>query len=270
MNLFILIGFHLLAVIKSLNVGQIGCSVSRQIHSCSRSRDLFSTVTTPISPFDDEQANSVKGLGQFTTRRRHLLQSFCAVFISSLSLSRSSIAADDEPPPQERSRTILSGTVTLAPDVDDLPKKLSDRNTSALYITCRPDKPDNVPQGILNGSRGKAPPVMAARFENPNFPFPFDLVSPTHLTPEGASASQAAANIAAADATSFWWSSDDLIVSARWDSDGVAATRDPEDLVGRGLWKYKVGSVSSENDGVEIMLTGRGAFGKLVTGSSKK
>ena len=39
----------------------------------------------------------------------------------------------------------------------------------------------------------------------------------------------------------YWWSQDDLIVSARLDSDGVAATRSPEDLVGRGMYVYTNG-----------------------------
>ena len=96
------------------------------------------------------------------------------------------------------------------------------------------------------------------------------------MTPEGASASS---SVAGHDTTAtmgiptdvgqFWWSKDDLIVSARWDSDGVAATRDPEDLVGRGVWKHNGGTGGGGNN-VEIILTGRGAFGKLVTGGSKK
>lgn len=122
-----------------------------------------------------------------------------------------------------------------------------------MYVTCRPNRPDNVPRAILDGSRGKPPPVLAARFENPQFPFEFTLTT-DNLTPEGASAIEGSDNI--------WWSNEDLVVSARLDSDGVAATRDPNDLVGRGFYSSKT------QDAAMIELQGRGMFGKAVT--SKK
>lgn len=282
------VGCHLSVVTNSFKGGHLTSRASIQRHSFACSRNDFSIVnqseTTPISHPDVVQANEMIRMEESTSRRRQLLQSFCASVIASLlppSPSRASIVTDD-PPPKE-TLIVLSGTVILASDIE-LPKGTESAATtsssSALYITCRPDKPDNVPQAILNGSRGKAPPVLAARFENPTFPFTFDLVSPTNLTPEGASASlssssslagnEAIATIdIATEAGQFWWSGDDLIVSARWDSDGVAATRNPEDLVGRGLWKHK-GGTDGRGGNVEITLTGRGAFGKLVTGGSKK
>lgn len=126
---------------------------------------------------------------------------------------------------------------------------------AALYVTARPNKPDNVPRAILDGSRGKPPPVLAARFADPQFPFVFSLTS-ENLTPEGASI------IEGSSSDSIWWSGEDLIVSARFDSDGVAVTRDPTDLVGRGIYSAK----NKEN--ISIELQGRGLFGKSVT--SKK
>ena len=60
-----------------------------------------------------------------------------------------------------------------------------------------------------------------------------------------------------------WWANMDLVVSARWDSDGVAATRDPNDLVGRGLFQVRSGGE------VTVPLQGRGITGKFVTGKSK-
>ena len=131
---------------------------------------------------------------------------------------------------------------------------------SALYITCRPDKPDNVPLAILNGSRGKPPPVLSARIGNPKFPYEFELVSPRDLTIEGASDGESKTSVL--EYSKFWWKDDDLIVSARWDSDGVAATRSPDDLVGRGIWKQGDKALS-------VPLSGRGAFGKFATGSKK-
>lgn len=58
------------------------------------------------------------------------------------------------------------------------------------------------------------------------------------------------------------WSSLSLVVSGRLDSDGVAATRDTEDLVGRGLATKLAG------DGWQsaiVMLQGRGLAGRLLT-----
>jgi hypothetical protein len=163
------------------------------------------------------------------------------------------------------STTIVKGTVTLASNV-----VASGSENSALYITCRPDQPDNVPTAILSGTRGKAPPVLAARLPNPTFPLEFTLSAPRDLTPEGASSSSNGDDGSTTATTApFWWNKDDLIVSARWDSDGVAATRSPEDLVGRGLWKSQGGGADAT---VEVQLTGRGAFGKFATGGggSKK
>lgn len=146
--------------------------------------------------------------------------------------------------------THVTGTVTLQ-------NGLSSENIepgAALYITARTNKPDNVPKAILDGSRGKSPPVFASRFENPQFPFKFSLTS-ENLTVEGASAVEGSDN-------NVWWRGEDLVVSARLDSDGVAATRDPTDLVGRGFFS------SVLRDDVMIELQGRGMFGKAVT--SKK
>jgi len=137
----------------------------------------------------------------------------------------------------------------------------------ALYITCRPDRPDNVPAAILSGTRGKPPAVLTARFENPTFPFEFVLTK-ENITPEGS-------GTGSNDSNTFenyedddekrellWWRKDELIVSARWDSDGVAATRSPDDLVGRSSLRQQSAEL------VNISLQGRGAFGKFATKKS--
>lgn len=153
--------------------------------------------------------------------------------------------------------TFVYGTVNLPAGITDPgPVPTSDENNQpptkpALYVTVRPNRPDNVPRAILDGSRGKPPPVLAARFENPGFPFEFGL-GEKDLTPEGMGN----------ESGGYWWSSDDLIVSARWDSDGVAATRSPEDLVGRNLWK------KGTTEGFVLDLQGRGKFGKYATKKS--
>ncbi|KAL9189153.1 hypothetical protein ACHAXT_011643 [Thalassiosira profunda] len=113
----------------------------------------------------------------------------------------------------------------------------------------------NLQQYSVQG--GKAPPVLAARFPisgEDAFPFRFQLTA-NDVTQEGASF-----GLESAESTKpYWWEKETLVVSARLDSDGVAATRDPQDLVGRG-----VGRVLSGDD-IVVQLEGRGLFGKAVT-----
>ena len=62
----------------------------------------------------------------------------------------------------------------------------------------------------------------------------------------------------------------DLVLSARLDTDGNAATRSPEDLVGQGtMYKFKAED-SAQWARAPVTLTGRGAFGEFVTGGSSK
>ena len=141
----------------------------------------------------------------------------------------------------------MKGVATLQADLstDDIGPG------AALYVTARPNRPDNVPRAILDGSRGKPPPILAARYADPKFPYDFSLTS-ENLTPEGASMVEGS--------SSAWWQGEDLIVSCRFDSDGVAATRDPTDLVGRGFYSSK-----DPKQSVLVELEGRGLFGKSVT-----
>ena len=190
--------------------------------------------------------------------RRTINNSLLSLVASSLVLSPQVSQAAEEIEP----RTVLQGTVSLASGVPFPPESMESTSSSAIYLTCRPDKPDNVPAAILNGSRGKPPPVLAARIENPSFPLDISLVVPRDLTVEGASSTNASGDGKQLDIDNLWWLKEDLIVSARWDSDGVAATRSPEDLVGRTVWKNGEAKVQLE-------LGGRGAFGKYVTGGKK-
>jgi len=153
------------------------------------------------------------------------------------------------------SRSLVKGMVTLK-----APERLpEDTSTSALYITARPNKADNVPKAILDGSNGKPPPVLAARFPNPSFPFDFEL-SELDLTVEGVAQVTSAASLSVSD--NYWWENQDLIISGRWDTDGIAATRDPTDLVGRSQF------YASRSEKVDLQIGGRGVTGKLVTGKS--
>lgn len=126
---------------------------------------------------------------------------------------------------------------------------------SAIYITARPSTADNVPRAILDGSRGKPPPVLIARIPGVvSFPFQVDLTS-KDVTMEGYTAAKEDKE----EGDSFWWRDSGLVVSARLDSDGVAATRDPNDLVGRSLVE------PGKTMNVTIELQGRGAAGKFFT-----
>jgi len=110
----------------------------------------------------------------------------------------------------------------------------------------------------LDGSRGKPPPVLTARLGNSySFPLDFQLTA-LDLTAEGRGATATATATATAggeDASStkeeveYWWNDLDLIVSARWDTDGIAATRDPSDLVGRGFASSKARRAATSRDG---------------------
>ena len=193
------------------------------------------------------------------TRRRGGRLVFQSLLIGALpwDFSRQIAHAEDLPP---KGSTFVSGTVNLPPGITDPGPVVASNNSEennqpppkpALYVTVRPNRPDNVPRAILDGSRGKPPPVLAARFEDPAFPFEFGL-GEKDLTPEGLGN----------ETDGYWWSSDDLIVSARWDSDGVAATRSPEDLVGRNLWKQ------GTTERFVLELQGRGSFGKFATKKS--
>ena len=138
---------------------------------------------------------------------------------------------------------IAEGTVTVAGGA-----ALPSMESAALYVTARPDRPDNVPQAVLAGTRGKPPPIATARFAAPlKFPFDFTL-GPDSLTEEGRSGE--------------WWTQDDLIVSARLDTDGVAATRDESDLVGRGVARR---GGRAQSGPVVVELRDRGVGGRMLT-----
>jgi len=231
----------------------------------------------------------VHGLAAPTTvSRRDVLflassSSIAAVFLNTL-CSSVALAADtniddnDDDSSRRRRKITVQGVATLAPNVaaaataPTMDPSAAETNAAAqpaaLYITCRPDRADNVPAAILSGTRGKPPPVLAARFAGPQlqFPFRFALDTAQHVTPEGASAADG-------NDDDWWWKDDNLVVSARWDSDGVAATRSPEDLVGRGLWlcsdsKDAAAAADISSQVVTVQLQGRGSFGKFATKKS--
>lgn len=134
---------------------------------------------------------------------------------------------------------VASGVVTLKEGVQ------ASEEAQALYVTVRVVPSNNVPLYI---SAGKVPPLASARFAGPiSFPFSFSLTT-KDLTPEFAGTPRAQ------------WEAQDLVVSCRLDTDGVAATRDSADLVGRGT-QGGAGTGSP----VEIALEGRGLTGRILT-----
>ena len=154
--------------------------------------------------------------------------------------------ADDAPPLVEAAPPQLIGTGTVRIQAGATP---TDSPTAALYVTARL-VPSNV--APLYVTAGKVPPLAAARFPAPTFPFDFKLDA-TNLTPEWA-------GVAPAE-----WATQDLVISARLDSDGTAATRDPEDLVGRGELKKNSAQEPGRWSAADVELQGRGLTGRILT-----
>ena len=114
----------------------------------------------------------------------------------------------------EAPATIASGKVLLRPGVQAVG---SENAGAALYVTARPADGQT---GVF-AQAGKVPPLAAARYPTPlTFPFEFSL-SAADLTPE----------FAAVDASAY--AGADLLVTARFDTDGVAATRGPDECAPR-------------------------------------
>jgi hypothetical protein len=136
-------------------------------------------------------------------------------------------------------------TLVLASGIVSMPRADGEGPAhGALYVTARL---------ASGGAMTKQPPIAAARFPCPlHFPYAFELKMPADLTAEYAGAPV------------DFLASQDLIISARLDTDGVAATRDPDDLIGRGGLS-KQGSASGWAP-VAIELQGRGLTGRILTG----
>lgn len=119
---------------------------------------------------------------------------------------------------------------------------------SAIYLTAREDV------GIWTAQikNVKPPPILSSRTAGPfTFPVEIALSAANDMTPEGL------------EIAKQWQSgAKPIVISARLDTDGVAATRNAEDLVGK--------SISSKNGagewkGCQIELTDRGFGGKMIT-----
>ena len=142
---------------------------------------------------------------------------------------------------------VASGSVTLP---SGLTAVGSDMPGAALYVTA---KPIDTSTGIY-AQAGKVPPLAAARYPSPiEWPFSFSLTT-NDLTPEFANVEPSA------------WKLVDLTVTARYDTDGVAATRGPDDLVGRGILSKRGAADPEAWSPAKVELQGRGLTGRLLTG----
>lgn len=194
-------------------------------------------------------------------RRDYINSSLIAAMIGSQTIPDISSASESE-----QQAIILKGVVTLKPGSEP-----SISESSALYITAKPETTMNAPKKIQELFAGRPPPVLTARFPITSgrdaFPFIFQLTE-SDVTAEGAYID----GNEEMKAIKYWWTNDNLVVSARFDSDGIAATRDPDDLVGRSF-----SFVGDKGDGrpfrydkdVEIQLQGRGIGGKFITTKGK-
>jgi len=167
-------------------------------------------------------------------RRTFLVKSASAVPFLEASLS---FAADDD---TTTASFQLQVTVTIPSNVDQTEILGPD---TALYVTARPADATNVPSEVLVA--GRVPPVLTARFPKGADLGSAVILTQADVTPEG----------------KFWegWKAGALVVSARLDTDGVASTRSPTDLVGRAV-------ASAGATRVTLPLQGRGLTGKFLTG----
>ena len=127
----------------------------------------------------------------------------------------------------------------------------SDAAGAALYVTA---KPADTSTGIT-AQAGKVPPLAAARYPSPiKFPYDFSL-STADLTPEFSGVDKDT------------WINTDLLITARFDTDGVAATRGPDDLVGRATQSKRGAGTDPDKWSTPVVeLQGRGLTGRLLTG----
>ena len=119
---------------------------------------------------------------------------------------------------------------------------------AALYLTARQDV------GIFQAQikNVKPPPVLSKRVSvtggSEVFPVEIVVSGSSDLTPEGQDLKWATGKLP-------------LVISARLDADGIAATRDPQDLIGRVVVK----KVDGKWEDGKIDLQGRGVAGKFIT-----
>ena len=186
--------------------------------------------------------------------RRRFATSALSSFSVIASTRRTSNALEAELDEGRQPAPFLSGSCVIKSGVTP---ELSNPN-AALYVTARPESLSSAPKSLFDmlvgNYGGKPPAVLTARYPiSGEAPYEFQL-SASDLTEEGSFSTSNDKS------EPLWWQNDDLIISARLDSDGVASSRFPEDLVGR-----TISSAKNSRSGLRIELSGRGMFGKSVT-----
>mmetsp|Transcript_32192 Transcript_32192/g.35666 ORF Transcript_32192/g.35666 Transcript_32192/m.35666 type:complete len:253 (+) Transcript_32192:27-785(+) len=243
-----------LSLLDTTNAFSLKAPYHNIFHASNKNHRDYRNPTILLSSSTEEGYKS----DIVSNERRHvLLRAFTTTSSLLLLSSNNNVVHAEEELSSNNNKIFITGKVLLKSDIV-LP---SDTTTSALYVTARPNKADNVPKAILDGSNGKPPPIFAVRIPNPTFPVTFQFTT-SDITPEGRGSDNNNSN--------YWFESNtDLILSARWDTDGIAATRDPTDLVGRTIVSSK--NINNSNDDtISVLLTGRGFTGKLVTNKASK
>jgi hypothetical protein len=211
--------------------------ISNAIHRRSdndgrRERRRWLDETNDDESFGMLDGDNFQAVSISRRRRLAIVSAFASTYLLLVSVGGSTASAapptiidlnDDDDREFVRGRVTLQSPSLLNDIITSSVSEKTNESSYALYVTARPSIPDNVPTAILDGSRGKSPPVLSARYPNPTFPFDFALTA-KDFTTEGA------AKIVNGDSASdkrsgVWWSGQDLIVSARLDTDGIASTR---------------------------------------------
>jgi hypothetical protein len=151
-------------------------------------------------------------------------------------------------PSNSMAATVLNGEITVPPK-----ERVPDTTTTALYITVREDT--SVWQSAVRNF--KPPPVLTKRIpvSLSSFPYKFSIDSAFDSTLEGQ------------QTYPQWSSGKGLLISVRIDEDGIAATRGPNDLVGKGTAERANRETQWSETNIEV--TGRGIAGKILTSGNK-
>ncbi|KAL7467096.1 hypothetical protein ACHAXS_009267 [Conticribra weissflogii] len=236
-------------------------TTERRKKMTNSNRNRLSASTSPL-PSDQPKLD---------VNRRKFSASFLAI---AGSFQLAEISTADVTPLAKNTKVIIVEGVANLKEGSVFPA--SKPYDAALYITARPESMNNAPKDLFDAMGGRPPPVLTFPIEDgDSFPFSFQITSDA-VTPEGAFGSSGReilkTEVLGAEGCTYWWSKDNLVISARLDTDGVAITRDPEDLVGRSISfipksksDEKASNSSQFRRKIVIELQGRGIGGKFVT-----
>jgi hypothetical protein len=168
---------------------------------------------------------------------RKCFERAASITLAAICLGRCPVVSADVGPSDIRCVVTIKSSATVPSGPDP-----------AIYLTAREDV------GIWTAQikNVKPPPILTSRTAGP-FSLPVEIIlsGENDITPEG-------------QLIAKQWQSGKrpIVVSARLDADGVAATRNAEDLVGKSIATKDDGGVWK---GCEIELTDRGVGGKFIT-----